>query len=75
MLNFDFDDQKERVWTCGQDGTITKSLIKIKLMTEKMQEEILPSYQDFSPEEWNYFIGADVKQVPFIHKSRKEGKK
>lgn len=75
MLNFDFDDQKERVWTCGQDGTITKSLIKIKLMTEKMQEEILPSYQDFSPEEWNYFIGADVKQVPFIHKNRKEGKK
>jgi len=74
MYNFDIDKNKERVWTGGKSGTITKSLIKIDLMVDKMEKEILPKREKFDDEDWNLYIGADIERIPLIYEG-KEGRK
>jgi hypothetical protein len=74
MYNFDIDKNKERVWTGGKSGTITKSLIKIDLMVDKMEKEILPKRKKFNDEDWNLYIGADIERIPLIYEG-KEGRK
>ena len=73
MMNFNFDRTKDRVWTGGQNGTITKSLISIDRMKNKLLNEILK--RDLTVEEWNYYIGTDVPWKSFLKERGKEGRK
>lgn len=66
MLCFDLDANKDRVWTCGQNGSITKSLIRIDLMVDKMRTEVLN--RNFTHAEWNYYIGRNEPYQAFIGK-------
>lgn len=72
MMYFDINRSKDRVWTGGQLGTITKSLINIRRMRDKLLNETL--VRDFTDEEWNSYIGADVPKESFIKDRGKEVK-
>ena len=74
MMNFNFDRTKDRVWTGGQNGTLTKSLISIQKMVDKMEKEILPKRKKFDDEDWNLYIGSDIEKMPLIYEG-KEGRK
>jgi WD40 repeat protein len=68
ILHFTFDSSKNYLWTAGQRGTISETLISTQVMFDKLQKKV---NRNLSQEEWNYYIGRNVPYESFIELRRK----
>ena len=68
ILFFTFDSSKNYLWTAGQRGVISETLISTQVMFDKLQQKI---NRNLSQEEWNYYVGRNVPYESFLSLSRK----
>ena len=68
ILHFTFDSSKNYLWTAGQRGTISETLISTQVMFDKLQKKV---NRNLSQEEWNYYIGRNVPYESFLLLVRK----
>ncbi len=68
VLFFTFDSSKNYLWTAGQRGTISETLISTQAMFDKLQKKV---NRNLSMEEWNYYIGRNVPYESFLSLVRK----
>jgi hypothetical protein len=62
-MNFNFDASKQYIWIGDQDGNITQALINIPMMVDQMKKNLK---RDFTPDEWNYYIGNNIPYESFV---------
>lgn len=68
ILFFTFDSSKNYLWTAGQRGNISETLISTQMMFDKLQQKL---NRNLTQEEWNYYVGRNVPYEPFLLLSRK----
>ena len=64
LMNFTFDKSKNHLWVGGQNGKLAEALIAVPLLAEKVKKKLT---RNFTPEEWNFFIGKNVPYEKFIN--------
>lgn len=57
IINFTFDLKKTNVWTGDQNGNLTKALISVPQMQQRLQDKLK---RNLTREEWNYYVGRNV---------------
>ena len=57
IINFTFDLKKTDVWTGDQNGNLTRALISVPLMKERLKAKLK---RNFTREEWQYYVGRNV---------------
>ena len=57
IINFTFDLKKSDVWSGDQNGNLTRALISVPLMQERLQSKLK---RNLSRDEWNYYVGRNV---------------
>ena len=57
IINFTFDLQKHYVWSGDQNGNLTRALISVPEMQNRLQAKLK---RNMTREEWNYYIGRNV---------------
>lgn len=62
---FTFDKKKNNIWTANQDGSLTEEFISVPMMVNKLKSQMT---RNFTREEWNYYIGANVPYEKFLEK-------
>jgi len=62
---FTFDQKKNNIWTANQDGSLTEEFISVPMMVNKLKSQLK---RNFTREEWNYYIGANVPYEKYIEK-------
>ena len=68
IMDFTFDNSKDYVWTANQNGTLTEALISAPRMIEKIKGGLK---RDFTPKEWDYYIGQNIPYESFTGKEVK----
>ena len=63
ITTFAFDGSKNYVWTGSRDGNLSEALISIPMMVDKVQKTLK---RNFTPSEWNYYIGNKVPYETFV---------
>jgi len=59
IMHFSFDKSKNYLWIGDQWGHLSEVLISINEMADRVHKQLK---REFTPEEWNFYIG---KKVPF----------
>ena len=57
IINFTFDLKKSGVWSGDQNGNLTRALISVTLMQERLKSKLK---RNLTREEWNYYVGRNV---------------
>jgi len=57
IINFTYDLKKTNIWTGDQKGNLTKGLISLPVMVERLRKKIT---RNMTQEEWSYYIGKNV---------------
>lgn len=57
IINFTFDLQKYFVWSGDQNGNLTRALISVPEMQERLQAKLK---RNMTHEEWNYYVGRNI---------------
>lgn len=57
IINFTFDLKSANVWTGDQNGNLTKALISVPQMQQRLQDKLK---RNLTREEWNYYVGRNV---------------
>lgn len=65
LLDFTYDKRKNYIWTGEANGNLTKYLISLSLIQERIKTNLK---RDFTQEEWNYYVGASVPYRSFLNK-------
>ena len=63
ITTFSFDVSKNYVWTGSQNGNLCETLFSIPMMVDKVQKNLK---RNFTPSEWNYFIGSKIPYEEFV---------
>lgn len=66
---FTFDPSKEHMWIGDQRGNISEVLISVPKIIENVKAQVK---RNFTPTEWNYYIGENVSYEPIVKTGRKE---
>ncbi len=66
---FTFDPSKNYIWSGCQNGTLSEALISVKRMYEKVHQKLV---RNFTVEEWNYYIGANIPYESIMASRGKE---
>jgi len=69
IMHFNFDSTKNTFWMGDAKGNLTAVNISVKIMVDEVRKKLK---RDFTPDEWNYFIGQNVPYES-ITGARKEG--
>lgn len=69
ILCFTFDPSKEHMWIGDQRGNLSEVLISVPIIIENVKSQVK---RNFTPTEWNYYIGENVKYEPILKTGRKE---
>jgi outer membrane murein-binding lipoprotein Lpp len=69
LINFTFDQEKHNIWCGDQKGNLTRALISVPLMVEKLKNQLT---RNLTHEEWDYYIGHNI---PYEELIRKEGRR
>jgi hypothetical protein len=72
ITSFTFDVSKNYVWTGSRDGNLSEALISIPMMVDKVQKKLK---RNFTPSEWNYFIGSKVPYETFVNTATAQHRK
>lgn len=72
IATFTFDVSKNYVWTGSRDGNLSESLISIPMMVDKVQKQLK---RNFTPSEWNYYIGDKVPYEPLVNTTTAQRRK
>ncbi len=67
ILSFTYDLKKTNIWTGDQKGNLTRGLISISVMIERLKKKL---HRNLTREEWEYYVG---RNVPYEQIIRKEG--
>ena len=62
IMDFNFDSSKQYAWIGDQHGYLSEVLLSIPMMVEKINNKLT---RNFTPEEWNYYIGKNVPYETF----------
>ena len=69
ILCFTFDPSKEHMWIGDQRGNLSEVLISVPKIIENVKAQVK---RNFTPTEWNYYIGENVEYEPIVKTGRKE---
>lgn len=72
IMHFTFDSSKDHLWVGDQKGNLVETTISIPLMADKIERSLK---RNMTREEWNYYIGRNVKYEPLMAPIRKEGQR
>jgi hypothetical protein len=59
LTDFNFNSDKNYIWTGEYNGTITEYLISLPKIAQRIRQNVK---RNFSKEEWNYYVG---KEIPY----------
>lgn len=59
-----FDNTNNYIWTGDQNGVLTKTLISVPLLAERVKSRLT---RDFTQEEWAYYIGNKIRKESFVN--------
>jgi hypothetical protein len=62
IMDFNFDSSKQYAWIGDQNGYLSEVLMSVPMMVEKINKKLT---RNFTPEEWNYYIGKNVPYETF----------
>ena len=62
-MHFSFDKSRNYLWVGDQKGNLVQAMISIPMMAEKIHKSLK---RGLTQEEWNYYIGKNVKYDPFL---------
>ena len=65
VMCYRFEQTGDYLWTGGQNGTISHTIISVPLMAEEIKKQLT---RNFTPEEWEYYIGSNIPYETFIDK-------
>lgn len=68
IMNFTFDISKNYLWVCDQKGSLTEALISVEMMAEEVRRNLV---REFTDEEWDYYIGKNIKREMFMKDERR----
>jgi len=57
IINFTYDLKKTNIWTGDQKGNLTKGLISIPVMIERLKNKLK---RNMTHEEWDYYVGRNI---------------
>ena len=57
LMDFDFDDKQENVWASEANGTISRYLISLPLIRQRLQANVS---RNFTQQEWDYYVGKGI---------------
>ena len=63
IMHFSFDKSRNYLWVGDQKGNLVQAMISIPMMAEKIHKSLK---RGLTQEEWNYYIGKNVKYDPFL---------
>ncbi len=66
IINFTYDLKKTNIWTGDQKGNLTKGLISISVMIDRLRSRI---HRNMTRDEWEYYVG---RNIPYEEIMRKE---
>lgn len=69
IMHFTIDNSKDYIWTGDQHGNLAETLISMPKMVERTKNRLK---RNFTKEEWDYHIGANVPYETFVE--RKEAR-
>lgn len=72
IMNFNFDNPRQHLCVGDQNGNLSTMLLSIPVMAERVKNQLK---NDFTPNEWDYYIGKNVPFESFIGQAGKEVKK
>lgn len=67
IMTFTFDTSKNYLWVCDQRGVLTEALISVQRMAGQVNNRLT---REFTDDEWNYYIGKNMKRERFIGNGR-----
>lgn len=70
VMHFIFDKKFNHIWVGDQNGNLIEAMISIPMMAEKIRSTLK---RDMTLEEWNYYIGRNIRYESFQAPRRKEG--
>jgi hypothetical protein len=62
IMSFTFDNSKQYVWIGDQNGNLTKALLAVPMMVERISKNLK---RNLTVDEWNYYIGKNVPYEKF----------
>lgn len=62
IMDFNFDSSKQYAWIGDQKGYLSEVLMSVPMMVERVNNKLT---RNFTPEEWNYYIGKNVPYEEF----------
>lgn len=65
IMDFNFDNSKQYVLIGDQNGNLTEALLSVPMMVRLISSHLK---RDFTPEEWNYYIGKNIPYESIIGK-------
>jgi len=57
IINFTFDNKRIFIWTGDQNGNLTRALISVPTMIERLKNKLK---RNFTREEWDYYVGNNI---------------
>ena len=69
IMNFIFDNSKNYAWIGDQNGNLTEALISVPMMVDMVKKSLK---RDFTPDEWDYYIGKNIPYESFVANNGKE---
>ncbi len=69
IMYFTFDNQKENLCIGDWKGNMSNIMMNVSTLVSRLRSQL---NRDFTPEEWNFYVGENVPYESFLNKSGKE---
>ena len=66
LTDFAFSRDKNYIWTSEYSGSVNEHLISLPMIAQYIRQKVK---RDFTPEEWNYYVGKEIPYRRFLGNS------
>ena len=63
LTDFAFSRDKNYIWTSEYSGSVNEHLISLPMIAQYIRQKVK---RDFTPEEWNYYVGKEIPYRRFL---------
>ena len=63
LTDFAFSRDKNYIWTSEYSGSVNEHLISLPMIAQYIRQKV---QRDFTPEEWNYYVGKEIPYRRFL---------